>query len=840
LQRQLQCVASPNNWQSAKVGTTDGAGALSVNLISTLIPAAEQATASITPLTISFTDGTHTWTDTLGTGVLTGTLGATGTINYASGALVLAGGSLTTNVTGTFSYYPGLPVMGLEDYVKVSSFSYDVSDNYPYLLAFDTTYAYQVYQSASSINFYSVSYYKSSNNPVIWSGQDYQQFWTCNYSGAFWATNNKPGFSFQAVNTVVVGNPTTITTAAPHGLVTGDYVYFSEMTGANASDLNLQAFSITKVDGTTFTVAVNTTAHAINNAGIFQKLTAGTSSQDGIRWYDGDPTTHTGLPTTTSVGWVNFAPPLTAATVSINNTEAKKWYLVGAKAIVPFKDRLLFFSPWIQASTGAAIVLQDTVIWSWNGTPYYNALVPSGETFDVRAYYVDQTGLGGYLSAGIQNPIQTVSSNEDVLLVGFGGDGRKTRFAYTGNDLQPFLFYNINNELPSSSTFSAITMDKGAIDIGQYGIAMTDQQSSQRIDLQIPDAVFQIQALNNGADRVNAIRDWQREWIYFSYPIYDSPWKFPTRTFLFNYRDNTWAILYENFTKHGYYRSQLARSWNTIGFESWNAWREPWNSGTSSPQYPSTVAGTPQGYVLIIGQGTSETPSGQIQSFSNSSGSMRINSVNHCVNVGDYLYITSCLGFTSLNTTIVRVNSVGPPSSYTTNSFVVDVAYDAGSSAYTGQGQFTRLCQPILQTKQFNPYWDQGKQVRLSIQKLLMDTTSSSQVTMNIYLSQNPDNPWNNPLQQGGPPNSLVYSQIMYTCPEGTNLGLTPANTNLQMPTASTQQQIWHRVNTALQGDTVQIGITLSNDQMFNLVYATSEIALHAIQLMVSPSNLLS
>src|SRR6185369_2505205 len=185
---------------------------------------------------------------------------------------------------------------------------------------------------------------------------------------------------------------------------------------------------------TTFTVPINTAAALINNSGLFQYLTNSVNSataQDGIRWYDGDPTAGTGIPTGTGLGWVNFAPPLTATSVSIDGSPSGLYYLVGALAILPFKDRLLFFSPYIQTSglngsLGVVIQLQDTVLWSWNGTPFYNSLVPLNQTFNPQAYYVDQTGLGGYLPAGIAQPIITVSNNEDVLLIGFGGTGRKT------------------------------------------------------------------------------------------------------------------------------------------------------------------------------------------------------------------------------------------------------------------------------------------------------------------------------------------------------------------------------------------------------------------------------
>jgi hypothetical protein len=830
LQIQVQSVATatpPANWQIGTLVTLSGAGAGSGNLITS---ASAPSSSSITPGSITLSDGTNTYTDTTQNGILTGTPAGSGTINYATGAFTITGGAANGVVTGTFSFFPGTPVMGLRDYAYNSTPSIPpVRALYPNTMAFDIKKAYQIYQTSSANTFYNVTYYKSSSNPFSWSGQDYQQFWITNYQGALWATNNVPGLN-KATGTYVSGSGTTaiVMTLAGSGvptLVVGDYLWFNEW-GSNT--INLQTGQVTNVSGSDYTVTFASSVTA-SSTGFVQLLTASVPGQDGIKWYDGDPTTHTGLPTATGLGWVNFSPPLTAATVSIDDETAAKYYLVGALAILPFKDRLLFFSPWIQTSSGNPIQLQDVVLWSWNGTPYYSSLTPAGETSDVRAYYQDQTGLGGNLPAGTGQPIATVTNNEDVLIIGFGGSGRKTRFVYTGNDLQPFLFYNINSELPSDSTFSAITLDKGALDIGGYGIAMTDQQSSQRVDLDIPDSVFQIQGLNNGAQRVNAVRDFYREWIYFSYPVNNSPWKFPTQTFLFNYRDNTWGVLYENYTAHGSFRPMIKKSWLTIGYSSWNSWREPWNSGANSPSFPSVIAGNPQGYVLTIGQGRGEATSGTIIAIASSSGGTQITSINHCVRVGDYLYFSGLLGTTSINGLIGRVISTADA-----NTFVVDLPFPSGT--YLGLGKFTRLSQPLLQTKQFPVYWDQGRQTRLSTQKYLMDYTANAQVTVNVYLSQDSDDVWNTP-QPLSSTSALVYSQLMYTCPESTNIGLTPANTNLQMPTAEGQHQIWHRFNTSLVGDSIQIGITLSDSQMRNLTYATSEITLHGMHLTVDKSS---
>jgi hypothetical protein len=73
---------------------------------------------------------------------------------------------------------------------------------------------------------------------------------------------------------------------------------------------------------------------------------------------------------------------------------------------------------------------------------------------------------------------------------------------------------------------------------------------------------------------------------------------------------------------------------------------------------------------------------------------------------------------------------------------------------------------------------------------------------------------------------SLINSSVLYTCPESTNLGLTPANINLQTPTAIQQSQIWHRMNTSLIGDTIQIGFTISNEQMIELTEAGDPITI--------------
>lgn len=926
-----------------------GAGSITIDIFNILGITPGQPGANIVPGTVAnpitiiiAAPINRTLTDTTGTGTFTisspGIISSS-TIQYGTGIITinLLGASPPSAVTATFNYYPGLPVMSESD--LIIKFSVTSKENFPNLLAFDTLYSYQCNQASGNATFWNVNFFKSSGVPFVWSGQDYQQFWTINYpstsinqSGCLWATNNKPGLNFKFLTNTLAGSsivrtsPTTVTVGlTSHGLVNNDYVFFNEVAGTISTgsgstqnqNINGQTGLVTIIDANSFTVTFtgsNFQVGATGTGGIGQYLTNSISGEDGIKWYDGDPTNGTGIPIANPpLGWVNFAPPLTATNVKIGAVPEGKYYLVGALAIVAFKDRLIFFSPWIQTSSGLPIQLIDSAIWSWDGTPYYTTPVPLNQTSDPRAYYVDQTGLGGYLSSSTSQPIYTISNNEDVILLGFGGNGHKMRFVFTGNDLDPFLFFTINSELPSTATFSAISLDKGMLDIGTFGIVMTDQQSAQRIDLDIPDYIFGIQYLNNGIQRTNAIRDFFREWIYFTYPLNTSPWKFPSHTLLFNYRDNTWGFLYENYTTHGYYRAYTKRTWLTTGYSSWNDWREPWNTGINSALNTQVIAGNPQGYVLILSEGTTEAFSGTVNAVAaDVNGNVEITSYNHCVNwqipslqLPEYLFFNNGINTPYLNgvigkviqpittdtfsvdiqfpvtATITDVTQSNPAVVTAMNNYVVGqqvtisgvvgmvelngntytvtaataltftlnvdstafTTYISGGTAtplpYLGLAKFVRLSTPYLQTKQFNPYWEEGRQARLGPQKYLFDKTTNSEVTLEIFLSQDAENAWNNPLDNP-PPNSLEYSQVLFTCPESTNLGLTPANTNLQMPTAFGQNQIWHRVNTSLQGDSVQLGITLNDNQMRNYTDATAEITLHGIQLSVDRGPLLS
>lgn len=831
------------------------------------------ANVSIVPGSVTINDLTNvnTYTDPAKDGNLVGVPIGIGTINYSTGAIVIAAGAV---VNANFSYNPCLPVMGIEDLV--------LDDNaFPGTLAFDTTYSYNVLTASPYPN-YSVSFYKNpstasyagftrktNSTPVSWNGKDYQQFYTCNYQGALWATNGVTnpfvatniGMQFKLITNIVIITPTTATlTIATHGLSIGDFVFVNEVTGAMGSTINFQTGYVTTVtdaNNVVVTFPNAAIAGAYGSAGIAQYLTnRSDTTKDCLRYYDGDPTNGSiFVPALTGTkGWVNFCPPISKSSFSIGGLPAAQYYLVGAKMIFPYKDRLIFFGAVVQQSGGAAIYLQDTILYSQNGTPYYTCsftgdpslpttvftpvLVPSNQTATASAYFSDQTGFGGFITAGIDQAITTLGLNNDALIIGFS-ENFQTRLLYTGNDLVPFNFYVIDSQYGSSSTFSVITMDDGVYTRGSRGFIVTTQTGVQRIDLDIPSEEFKINNISNGSERLCAQRDNINELVYFTFPSNEATYKFPTRTLQYNYRDSSWAIFNECYTTYGQFRKQTGFTWATVGlvYPTWAQWNASWDSGSSTLLEPIVMAGNQQGYLMIRDEGTGEDPSLYIQSISGST----ITSPNHCLSEGDYFTITGCLGTISsqLNGKVFVVNAA------TTNTFIANPTTGTiGAGTYLGSGQITRLYVPYIQSKQFPVAWDMGRKTRIGSQQYLFSNTSAGQVTLLLFLSQDGSNPYNvGPIVPTAQSlnNSLIYSTVLYTCPESTNLGLTPANVNLNTPTAINQAQIWHRMNTSLIGDTVQFGFTLSAEQMSDptLLIQTSEIEFHSAILDVSPSSLL-
>lgn len=945
--------------------TLDGSGNGSINLLTAF--ALESPSVSTEVGSIGLNMGAFTFSEPPNpSGILIGTYpGSSGTIDYSTGLLTITNGIPGSPVWGSYFYYPGLPVMGLEELQpNLNDFAL-----YPGTLGFDTVYSYLFDTTNSGI--IDVSFYKNlladpsilpayvpkaTLTPLKWTGADYQQFWSCNYQGAFWATNGVPGMAFRTIEDItdVTAGPPALATLhiTNHGLVNGDFIYINEVIGTSANLINNQTgYVIDASDPNEVIVELpnaNLTGFSYSSNGMVQYLTNNVTDisghkiyTSGIRWYDGDP-----LLPLRGLGWVNFAPPLSSVPVSIGQNPAAQYYLCGAKMVIPFKNRLLFVGPYITTSgnaIGNAIYLQDYIIYSEVGTPYYTSsydatltaptqtpmLVPVSQVAEYRAFFSNLTGYGGYITAGVEEPIRTVVPEKDVLIMGFAS--QFAQLVYNGNDILPFSFYSITKEWGSTYTFGSLTFDRGAVTLGNYGITRTGIEGSERIDLSIPDQIFQLSNANHAADRVCGQRNYIAEWAYFSYPSINEAVSsyFPNQTLFYNYRDQTWALFDETFTSYGIYRQTGGLTWLTLTYANWSQWNDPWISGNTNIGNPVIIAGNQQGFVVQRDYGTEEADSLYISSVTtNLSGYVVINSPNHSLINGDYIYIQNCLGTISadLNNKIFTVESAEQ------DTFELKPGIPFTGQTYIGAGTIKRMYVPQIRTKQFPSSWSMSRKTRIGGQNYLFSKTESGAVTVDIYLSQC-DIPFNNIIDNS----AVLYSTEVNTNPEyeianltnlligngklgngvattiniilesyyELNFGIEPGSLSIKVgnvatftdngtglltatgtgvsgtvnydtttvslvfsvaptasdlfystfkyyipsiisPTGPYQQQIWHRMNTSLLGDTVQVGITLNDTQMRAKPIAGkfpnqfAEIELHGFIFDLSPSQVLA
>lgn len=761
-----------------------------------------------------------------------GTLSPNGFIDYATGHVRFTT-TMNTPATVTLQHYANLPIMGVEDFFRTSSGTFAVK-GIPETIVFDTVYSYSTNNALPPV-FANVNRFKASGAGFVWRGQNYQQFYTTNYQSAMWATNGNPGFQFVDISAISAAAQATITSNA-HGLSDGDYVFIYEVLGNDAM-MAINGFSgaIFNTTPNTFDVDFSTALGAYTSGGIAQSLTRVVSNTDGIRWFDGNPTS-------TSTGWVNFMPPLDNRGL----IGLKSDYLIGAKLIVAFKNRLLFFGPTIATSTTpGGQFYPNRVVYSQIGIPYYASPLPvafpSNTLPSPGAFWTNIAGKGGFIDAPIPDAIVSVEPNLDVLICAF--ESRPLRMVFTGDDSLPFVYQTINSEYGAQSTFAAIPLDTGVINFGEYGVALSTQVSAQRIDLQIPDQIFDIGTLNNGLERVTAVRDYRNEFIYFSYPPKEFEYVagegnlFNSRTLVYNYRNNTWALFTENFTHYGTYRISTGLTWASLDYRTWSKWDKQWNFGGYSQAFPNIVGGNQQGFLMIKGQTVNEDVSQFIKAIVITppldplfeDPTVTITSPNHCLQDGDFIQISGVIGVINVNNQIFKIVLVDsdkfnllldenqselPPA---------EVSFAPGFIGYLGLGVYSRLSNLNIITKQFPMHWGSRRKTRVGTQRFLMDETENGEVTINVYVNQS-DIASSSPAVSSYP----AFTNVMLTRPEP------------NMPSQATQDEIWHRVSNSFNGDTVQFEITLSEDQMRDELIVNSDVVLNAICLEMYPGPFLS
>ena len=810
------------------VMTLDGSGDGSANLISVF---SLESTSSIAPGSITLTDGTNVFTEpSPPDGTLVGVPAGTGTINYATGAITITGGAAGQDLVGTFGYYPGLPCLGIESFESDKNATTQI--DFPINVFFDQTYAYQF-----NGLFYDVSFFKTTKNPVIWTGQNYQQFFSCNYYRALFVTNNNPGMHFGWVHSASDQSGTTITmviyeytdTTPLTTLIVGDALFFNE--GGGTAFPNMTSGFVSNASGSatgtyiiTFPSSVTVTSYVADSA-IAQLLTSDvTGSGDGIRWYDGDPSG------ASTLGWVNFTPPLD------NLESSSTTYLVGARMILPFGNRLLAIGTF-EATSSQMTTNPISPTYYGNrirycevtSTPFYAAPIPATlppGNIEPQAWVSNIQGFGGFVDLDTTQRIISAAVTQGSLILGMESEQR--RITLTGVETDPFSATVINPEYGTAGTFAIIPMDQGILTTGEYGFLTTSSYDAKRFDEKIIQQIFTISANNNGFERICGGRDFKNEVIYFTFASSDNDASniYPNRTVVYNYREGSFALWNETFSTYGLFKVQLGLTW-PFYFTPWESWFVNWEDlGGDTIVEPFVAGGTPQGFIMLKWDsgkaGSFNQASLFIQSIIVSAFTATIVSPNHNLEQGMFLGMWNGTPATGSLQFIGQVNFITD-----IDTFNITFSSSGNPSAIVpGLWEMSVVDQFDILTRQFPTAWGINKKTRIGAQKYFLDTTTQGEFTVYLLGSQSPI-----PLNQTSNKPLYIFSQTVRTRPDA-SLGL---NDNAQA-----QAQIWHRLAASCIGDTVQLQMTLTPAQMYNINIATAPWVLYAVILDVYPSRTLA
>jgi hypothetical protein len=534
------------------------------------------------------------------------------------------------------------------------------------------------------------------------------------------------------------------------------------------------------------------------NAKIFWATNFSGPSGDPIRYTDGSV-------------WVNFAPVIDVTGNKLNQ----------CLALLPFRGRLVAFNTWEGLNLGGSLNFPNRIRWSEIGNPFdtVSAIVT---TVVSTAWRDDIRGKGGFLN---------IPTSESIVSVGFVRDNlviyceRSTwQLRYTGRSIAPFQIEKVNSELGAESTFSAVQFDTSLVGIGDKGVVECDSYKSERIDLKIPDLVFEFSNSNSGTQRVYGIRDFQQKlayWIYPYEPIQTPEVNdiYPNRRLVYNYENDSWAIFTDSLTALGTFQPLDSPAWQDFTetpTDTWAASDFPWV--TFQEDFPAIVGGNQQGFVMYLSSNLQASTTNAVTlTISNITFSTYtlITSPNHNLfddQVIQILNIPAGTPYaTSLNGNIFSVVVVDYNTfqiwSYDADNGLFDIPVTFSEGTYIGGGSIAVRDGFSITSKKFN-FLEDGQNIQLGYIDILMDTTESGAITLNTYIDYNDSTPINqtgqNNLPDTNPPQpDTFFNSIVPTYDE--------TNSTLD------SDKLWHRVICPTRGAFITIEWTLSNAQLIGV-----------------------
>ena len=690
--------------------------------------------AELDPGSVVIVIGAITLTDQ-GNGLLTSvTAGNSGYVDYLSGLVVLthtAGAGAAS--TASFAYYTGLPAMGI---IQREIAGINDEQN----IWFDTKYAY-IHDGADFQEFLPAE-------AATWNGTNSDFFWGTNYRGSDAQTRLYFVTNFVAS----AGSPMRYTDAATWK------TFQPILGGTTQTDILTQSLAagvasygpafLTKLPVVEGSVVIT----VADNAGVEADIIFRDTPMDGTL-------VSSGLNTGTIVyatGQIDLTfNPVLPGTLGTTTYTVTAVYsqggtlLFSARILIPYYGRLLALNTWEGTEVGSAVNLYNRCRFSQIGNPVQQ-----------DAWRSDTFGKGGFIDAPVNEDIISATFYKNTLIVSF--ERSTWRLQYLGEYGLPFIWERISSDFGSESTFSSVLFDNGVLTVGDKAITGSSAGDVQRIDLSIPDTVYDFRNADNGVKRVHGIRDFKKELVYWCYPEFSDLYQnqfYPNKSLVYNYRNNTFAFFRNNVTCFGAFQYPASITWDRLDV-FWDNYNVLWD-GQAQSKLPLVASANQQGFAHFYGYADAETGADStIDAMDQESlsvtgvtvGSTVVLTIkDHNLQTDEFIYLTglnyvnttspATAGSTTLNNQIYRVQFVDkdsvrlfkydPQAKDFYENFTV-----TNSGTYVGGGVVALFPNIHIETKDFNPLKESlGQNIKTSYIDFLFDASAPSPINVKLRMN---------------------------------------------------------------------------------------------------------
>jgi hypothetical protein len=461
--------------------------------------------------------------------------------------------------------------------------------------------------------------------------------------------------------------------------------------------------------------------------------------------------------------WTTLAPDYLAGTS-----------IISCRLIISFKDRLLFLNTIENTGTGVR-TFENRCRFSQNGSP-----------LQADAWREDIPGKGDHIDAPVKQAIVSAQIFRDRLIVFF--ERSTWELVYTGNQVLPFVWQQINIELGAESTFSIVPFDKAILAIGNTGVHACNGVNVERIDEKIPDEIYEFHSRPQSVFRVQGIRDYKSELVYWAIPHKDYVDIFPDRVLVYNYKDNSWSFNDDSITAFGY---------NTSVHEQ-------------------IVAGNQEGFTFKVDTTVNRNAASmQITNITEAAGVVTLTIINHNLATGDFIAIENVAGgMTELNNNIYKVTWVDIDTITLDNPPAV-------TGTYTGQGTAALISEIDILTKEYNFYTSVGDRTYLAQVDFYVTRTADGQ----ILVDSSPSTSTRSMVDDGTSSAAILGTNVLETTAYAGNA--------LEL----TQDRFWHTIYFQTEGENVQLDIYQTDAMLLDSAKAWSFFEMHAMILYVMKTH---